>query len=536
MRPHPWPVQDFATLWIEYGTDRGVTSAGAPVKARIGGRRVKPNLLDYLETAAHYNANKIMFTGSVPEAIPGKPHWILAPTEGWTAESVYPRTSSAQYVRNISGHKVYVRTAAEWFGEVRLTPEQARLCWDALAAELRRLDPNTSMFLAPSATGRQLWALSLPKNVDPYQVAPDIADEIHSTSGQHHFEHLVAGPNFTAHEDCVPLIKPAETARMSQFAYVDGRFMYASLCRELGIGPGRRLKQAAAYELMEEEPYSRARIRVRFQVPENWNHVGLLAVKMPGTSDHWYYPNRPGARGETWADMSEVFVARNAGWIIQPVEAVVFDKGRVMDTFGERINRARERVAGNPEYNEKQKAALSAALRAILLQAIGAFASRGPDHAVKVQSAREIPPGFKAVPYGKEYVYTVPGKLTERNREWYHPEIAAQVWGRGRAKVLSGPGAGGASTGALAVPSSTLIGINGDAIYTTALPHWALPVRFGGADDGKVGRLRLKGLLEGDMKIPDTLVRRDQLRSKAEKAGPRAAYEAADDYDESGAA
>lgn len=533
MRPNPWPVQDMATLWIEYGTDRGVTGSGKPIKARIGGRRAKPNLHDYLETAAAHNANKLMFVGKVPDTVLGQAHWTLASTPGWTAEQVHPRTPSAQYLKTATGQNVYVRTAAEWFGEPRLTPGQARETWDVLGSVLRSLDERASLFLAPSATGRQLWALSLPKNVDPYLVAPDIAEEIHNNSGQHHFEHLVAGPNFSQHEDCIPLIDPAITPRIKRFAYVDGRFMYASLCRELGIGPGRRLKRIDAFDLINRDRYARARVLVRFKVPENWDHVGLLGVKMPNERDGWYYPNRPGATGETWADLSEVFVAQDKNWLIDPLEAVVFDKARVMDTFADRITRAREKVAGTLDMPALMRGAVTAALRAIMLQAIGAFASRGPDHSVKVESARDVPPEYQstATRYGGEYVYTVPGQLTEKNRQWYHPEISAQVWGRGRAKVLEAPGANGNKGGALAVPASSLIGINGDAIYTTTLPRWSLPERYGGGDDGRVGKLRLKGLLEGDMLIPATITARDLLRKKAEKAGTLAAFPDLDDED-----
>ncbi|MFX7768421.1 hypothetical protein ABTK15_20660, partial [Acinetobacter baumannii] len=81
-------------------------------------------------------------------------------------------------------------------------------------------------------------------------VEDDIAQEIHFTSGLHHYDHLVAGESCATHEDCVPLIDPAQTKKISEFAYVDGRFMFAGVGRELGIGPAIRLNQAAAYELL----------------------------------------------------------------------------------------------------------------------------------------------------------------------------------------------------------------------------------------------------------------------------------------------
>ena len=74
----------------------------------------------------------------------------------------------------------------------------------------------------------------MPANLDPAPVDEDVAEEIHYTSGQHHIEHLVAGPSFTDHPDCLPLIDPVQGHdSIEGFAYIDGRFMYAGLCNEL---------------------------------------------------------------------------------------------------------------------------------------------------------------------------------------------------------------------------------------------------------------------------------------------------------------
>ncbi len=58
------------------------------------------------------------------------------------------------------------------------------------------------------------------------------------------------------------------------------------------------------------------------------------------------------------------------------------------------------------------------------------------------------------------------------------------------------------------------------------MPDWSLPTEYGGGDDGKVGRLRLQGIVRGRLTFPpDTLDRRDRLRAKAAKNGPEAAFE-----------
>ena len=309
--------------------------------------------------------------------------------------------------------------------------------------------------------------------------------------------------------------------------------MYASLCRELGTGPGVRLNRQATYDLLENDPYARARVLIRFTVPETWNHVGLFGVQHHRQDQGWYYPNRPGATAETWADTAEIHVARKHGWTIDPIEAVAFNKhmpnrtgekpvaARPLDTFAQRITRARDWITHDEEMPPIIRAAASAALRAILIQTIGAFASRGRGRTVIVWDPKDVPPQYleSMKRQGKAFVYKEPAPLTGAARAYYRPELAAQVWARGRAKVLETPMANGATGGALAVPAHTLLGINGDAIYTSEVPRWALPVEHGGADDGKTGRLRLQGYIEGPVKTPATRDERDRLREKAVRQG-----------------
>ena len=102
----------------------------------------------------------------------------------------------------------------------------------------------------------------------------------------------------------------------------------------------------------------------------------------------------------------------------------------------------------------------------------------------------------------------------------YRPELAAQVWGRARARVLRGPSAlGNGTSGALNLDPATLIGIQGDAVYASSLPRWSLPVEYGGGDDGKVGRFRIKGYMRGSYRTPALRDQRMSLRNRAEKQG-----------------
>jgi hypothetical protein len=552
VRPKPYTFKAIPTLFADYTTGRGVLSNGEYVKPKIGERRKNPNLADMLDTAASVGAERIMFTGNVPDNDPGADkrevrHWLLVQTPGWEAGWMgrdgqmqghwTGKPVTGRFERKATGQRIEVRTAAEWFGNTPLNPEQARQSWDATAFLIGKAFNDAKLGKTPAATGTNLWAASLPFGLDPEQVSDDIAQELHRTSGQHHLEHLVAGPSFSTHEDCVPLVDPVAAPKLETFAYVDGRFMYASLCRELGIGPGQRLNRADTADLMERDPYARARVYVRFVVPAGWRHVGIFGVQHKRSELGWYYPNRPGATGEAWADMSEIHVARKMGWLVEPLESVEFTKttpgkegkivaARPLDTFANRIMKIRETVEEDPEMPLPVKAGVSAALRAIMIQTIGAFASRGRGSTVVVWSPQDVPAQYLASVErrGEAYVYTLPAPLSSQHMPYYRPELAVQVWARGRAKVLLGPSALGPDTaGALVVPPETLLGINGDAIYTTFVPGWSTPTAHGGGDDGKIGRLRLQGVLS-NVKTPASKDERDRLRVKAVKAGVDGAF------------
>lgn len=542
VRPIPWKgLRPLNTLWVDYKTGRGVMSNGQTVTPRIGGRRKTPNLTDILETAASHQAERIMFTGAVPTPQPGKRHWLLVQTPGWQARGHWLGTPvTGRFERTQTGQWIEVRTASEWFGDTNLKPAEARIAWDATAAILNEL-AEAPMALTPAATGTNLWAKSLPYGLDLPEIDQDILDELHATSGQHHIEHLVAGPARIEHPDCVPMIDPAQRPQITHFSYIDGRFMYGALCRELGIGEAIRYNRADTFDLLENDRYARARVLLKFTVPHNWNHVGLFGVQHKRTDQGWYYPNRPGATGTTWADAAEVHVARLNGWQIEPLESVYFHtkvmkKGKLvaarpLDTFADRIKRAREWVEGDPEMPPVIKKAVSAAFRAILIQTIGSLASRGRGRTEVTDNPTEIPAELQHTikRQGNFFTYRVPTKLTEKQKAYYHPYLAAQVWGRGRARVLSAPMANGVTGGALSVPGNDLIGINGDAIYVAGnAPAWALPEEEGGADDGKIGRLRFQGFLSGNMKTPNTLELRDRYRARAVKEG----FETAANYTE----
>ena len=532
-------LRAYKNLWADYVTGRGMLDNGQVVPPKIGARRKNPNLTDMLDTAAAAGVDRIFFTGKTPVATPGKRHWLLVETPGWIDGGHFTgHPATGRFEHRQTGKKILVQFASAWFGDTPLTPEQARLAWQATENIIGAHFRDAKLSQTPTATGANLWALSLPRNLEPYPVTEDIAEELHRTSGQHHVEHLVAGPSSDTHPDCVPLHDPARTPKIEGFGYIDGRFMYAAVCRELGIGPGVRLRREETADLLRENPYARARVHVRFRVPDTWRHIGLFGVQHERASDGWYWPNRPGAVGETWVDAAEFHVAARHGWQLDPIESVMFTTqvpgardrdrkvaARPLDTWQKNLAAARAAVASDPLMDEVIKAAVSAALRSILINTIGNFAARGRDQTHITFDPKEVPPTATDVKqHGRAFIWTTKARFDKQASAYYHPELAVQVWGRARARMLSGPMANGLEGGALHVPASTLLGVRGDAIYTTEVPPWALPVERGGGDDGAVGRMRLQGHIPGPMKIPADEAARNRLRAKAARLGVDSAF------------
>lgn len=519
------------TLWMDYTSGQGISGDGTRITPKIGGRRKSPNLTDMLDTAHSYGAKRIMLTGRVPSLREDVRAWLLVQTPGWKAAGHRVKEFAVgRFEHILTGHRVDVRMVSEWFGDANLNPATARQAWDVTESVVQSINERQHLLYSPSRTGLSLWHASLPRDKErklivPAHVDTDIADDLHFTSGQQHVEHLVVGPNCDAHPDHLALIDPAKTPKISTFTYIDGRFMYAAMGRELGVGPGRRLNRAAAYDYLTTNPYGRAWYEVRFTVPDGWNHIGILGVKHDVASDGWFYPNRPGARHITWADAAEISVALEAGWLVEPLQAIVFDKARPMDNFMSAINRAREKLEANEELPRALRHVVSGALRALLIQTVGAFAGRGGTKTMIVENLTEVPSEYSrsAIRHGKMWVYEAPGD--KRDLSNYHPELSVQIWGRARARLLRAPTAGNEVGGVLALPGPSIIGVQGDAVYTTMIPAWSIPTVRGGGDDGKTGRLRIKGTISGAIATPVTIQDRDRLKARTEQAGPSAAWQ-----------
>lgn len=511
-RPVPYSVaRDAVTLFADRATAGGISSAGQVV-AGVG----RPRLVDFLNAGAQAGARLVIVCG---KRLP--PRFLEQPlSHGWSASRVghyYDSDDPCGRFVDAYGRRVDVRHAAGWHYPSAATAQQVALAHRVLGWALRQVDERASVFDSPTATGQQLWALSLPPEWDAPQLDDDTAALVRATSPQHRME-VTAG----CYAGCDLHWRP--TARTAPAAhYLDGRWMFASLLRELGVPPVTMLTGDAAGELFFTNLYARARYHVRYTVPDDWAHVGVLMEKHPD-GHHWHAPSAPGYTGETWCDGAELHVALHYGWRIDFLGGMAFSKpprGKgPLDTWRDRILRA-ALACGMADIEDGAVSRMAErAVRAILVTTIGGFHSTGRDRTLRFPSPVDVPPELAASARLTEMrpdgsvIYRLSSALHGNAARFMRPELSAQVWGRSHVRLLdSAPDhrkAAPVRSGALYLPGDAVLGMWGDALYLDRDPGWT--------DDGAIGRLRTKGHIAGRVRRPGTLTALNNLRVRIEKA------------------
>ena len=482
-------------MWLDVATARGVTDAGRAVPARIGGRRTRPQLTDLLETALAAGAERALLTGPRPPST-----WLLVRTPGWSPGAHYLDADMpvGRFTHDATGAKVELRRAAEWFGELVETPADARAAWELLAHVWGRAFRGGSLFDSPGATGMDGWVRSIANlYAPPPQLDDDTAALIRATSPQHRVELF------------------PRAGELPGFWYLDGRFQYAALTRELGTGPAVPMTDRAAGDHFALDPYGRARYLVDATVPAGWDGPGVLMAPY-GDSPHdgWHAPRLPGQTLTTWCDGAELRLLAAYGWRYTIREGLAFTAGRPLDTWTARILRARDAVDAtlHPGASVPHADAVRGALRSILLHTIGGFHSTGRDVTRVIDNPIEYRGAGTVTERGDVWVVRERAELSGRNLAFRHPEWSSQVWARGHARILESPTGDRARwAGAAQLPLDHLVGIRGDALYLTEDPGWP--------DDGRVGRLRVKGHLHGPLPAPGSFSDLNDLRERAERNG-----------------
>jgi len=416
--------------------------------------------------------------------------WLGAPVEGWSTDPAGHYLEDLQSFtlryRSDLGRRVDLHRAASWFGEGAYTPAQAEAAWDELAAAVSASFGGGTLLATPATTGRDLFVRGLGER--SYPRAPlELQDEIRGTTGQGRDELLPA---------------PAGVDSLAGLAEYDGRLMYGALC--WGLGSGVEVDQAATNGAhcaafaaeFAANPQRRGRYLVRWKVPADWDHVGLVGH---WTGNGWRYPSAPGESGVDWLDGCELVLLMRCRWGMQIQRRVLYYEptgAGPLDSWAKKLCRLRDDVGE----------LAGAGVRSILLHSIGAFTGRG--HTVTRSAPIDRPGAVPADAIGTriEGDWLVWGE--PRPTAWpelAHPEWSAAVWARCRARLWSGPD----GTGALYVPASSVVAFRTDALYLTERQPWP--------DDGRVGRLRLKSWLPGPLPWPESKSALLRMRDSARR-------------------
>lgn len=325
-------------------------------------------------------------------------------------------------------------------------------------ADAFRVDLTYADLMRPGRTGQILLERM---GVDLTPLPEDIQLLISSTACQHRIE-----------------LFPRDTKIDALHRY-DGRVMYVGCCRGLGVAGGR-------YErVMHEDihPHERGRAKIRFVAPDDWNHIGLFAIQDDEGGWGWPYSGF----GETWADLSEIRLARQLGWWVLVEEKIVWPEDRPLDLWSTLLGRlyVRAKEAGNDD--------LAGCYRAICLHTIGRMHNLGyrtEDVEVSDGDLRATVENVRGVT--DTGVVIAQRRATNKPPQHIHPEWSAAIWSRARLRI---------ARAALSLPPDALHAIYGDAIYTSLT---GVDGREGWRDDGSVGRLRLNGSWTGPMSAPCT--------------------------------
>ena len=497
-----------ATMFYDVGTGAACTEAGVMIPGdsgpdagtlgdvlaacRMGDevpRRVfltGPTPLDLSGGATHAEAVRAWTLGALP------PGWAVDPAGHYLHD---PDRPTMRFLHD-DGQAVAIMRAAAWWGETDASVETCAAAWRGLGVALDAVPVFRGAGLAdsPATAGRALWARTIPEGRGWPVLSDGFRDLITATAGQGRQE-----------------LRPAAAPTLDGFAYLDGRFMYAALTWGMPVGEPVMVTGASFASLSaaatERALRGRGRWLVRATVPADWRHVGLLMAPGDGPDrGGWVYPSTPGQTFSTWADGSEVWLAKSHGWHVEVVEGFRQDEGKPLDSWQAALVRVwrQATVAGTP-------ASLLAAraVRSILLYALGAFATRahpatGTTPADRPEDVPDdvVPGSVRRV--GDSLVWERLTPLSAFTTSKQHPEWSATVWARARARLAAR---------ALTVPLGQVVAFATDALYLGADPGWD--------DSGAPGEFRVKGRIDGYVRWPTNHAELYALRDKSEQEAAR---------------
>lgn len=375
-----------------------------------------------------------------------------------------------------------VRLSAPWFGAETSAP-RCFYAWRRLHRSLQAgFGEQVELLATPAATGLELFEAALPFGASIPTLPDDLREQIAAISTQGRRELLPP-----------PRLRSART--LPDLWQLDGRWMYAACVHALPVGPAQRDHRN------EFAGYTPGFYHVYASIPRDWRHIGLLPCRDEGTG-RISYPRAAGQHFWSWATGAEVALAFAQGWSLLIEERILWPQtGRmgqpdVAKTWIAKLKAIREQfqTAGDP-------ASLLAAdaVRHLVVDTIGRWASRDHEEHGLTPLARiaEMPVG--AIPHveAETVLWTRTLPMAPDLLRYAHPEWAAMVWGRCRARLASR---------ALEEPFAALVALRTDALWL-GLTLYELAQRQmvpgqRSAGDTRPGAWRIKSGVPGPLTWP----------------------------------
>lgn len=439
-----------------------------PAKKRI--ITVKDSLETHLAKALQKHLDTITLAGEWVGGTPDLREWALAMPEGWQLASLWLGDSRApvmRYLHGATGHSVEIRRITEWGLKPDITIAAAALAMTEAKRVASIVFGETDLMMSPAYTGHEWLKRSIAKGRE-YPTLPDeLQALIRWTSGQGRNQ-IVEGPT-----------------TVNGLIQYDGRLMYMALGQGLPTGP------YIHDDRDEWGKYTPGRYRIKFTVPTDWQHAGILPVKTDDEFSGWHWPTS--GTHETWCDGSELHTAYLYGWYdIEILERLLWPESERQGPVGKWLKSLLAAI-GKASSDDARTV-----LRQIALAGIGGLhgAPRHVEKRYHRDQAANIDTSALVGPIqtdGNNIIIQVAEK--RKNVELNHPEWTSAIWGKARARLLHGPN----STGALRLAPDAVVAFRTDALWIDAGhdPSWT--------DNGKAGAYRIKETRPNATKRPTSL-------------------------------
>ncbi|GLV56075.1 hypothetical protein KDH_29190 [Dictyobacter sp. S3.2.2.5] len=502
--------------YMDVRRGEGMTDAGE--RFTFGAQASLSEVLAAVPQLGDTNQVRLWLCGELPTDTSGSYEgWVLARelrqryttgARGHYLSDERPEETVARYRRRGSEQELEIRHVFSWFG----TECTATEAYEAIRLLSRYLQATfgeeASAYATPALTFQALWTRlnRLQKRSFAPLPAP-IRETIRSHAGQGRIE----------------LCTLPELKRLPGLYYYDGIFMYSALAwglpTELAIHDSRN----------EYAGKVAARYRIRYTIPTDWQHLGLFMTPRDAITGNqrdrhtWSFPGAEsaGQTYETWVDGSELDVLSSAYasieegfavWRITILERIVFKPEKAstqkkpLDGLVEKLANLREKVERDAQETPDETRVyqlVRGGIRNIVLHGIGTFNRSSRTVTYILGMDESAPNGYSSRREidADTVWYSVPAATEGYSQQFDHPEWAAQVWARCRARMIKA---------ALMLPRESIIAIRTDAIaLTQEHADWNANTRR--------GTLRLKWAIRQPVKAPHTYEALDQMQRKPGK-------------------